>query len=125
MIKFLPLIVAAFTATLGFAKVVKAIEPQPGDEIRNSLDMRLVYIPPGKFTMGSPDSEQGRESQETRHEVELTKGFYLGMHEVTVGQFGGWSSAANRCRSAARIGRHPSSYRGGYLGFRIALSSSP
>ena len=49
--------------------------------------MRLVYIPPGKFTMGSPESEAGREGQERQHEVELTKGFYLGVHEVTVGQF--------------------------------------
>ena len=32
---------------------------------------------------------------------------------------GGWSSAPHRCRSAARIGRDPSSYRGAYLGFRI------
>jgi formylglycine-generating enzyme required for sulfatase activity len=34
---------------------------------------------------------------------------------------GGWSSAAKRCRSAARIGRDPSSYRGSYLGFRVVL----
>ena len=105
MIKSLPLIVAAFTATLGFAKVVKAIETQPGDEIRNSLDMRLVYIPPGKFTMGSPDSEQGRESQETRHEVELTKGFYLGMHEVTVGQFRQFVRDANYQTDGQRDGK--------------------
>jgi sulfatase modifying factor 1 len=56
-------------------------------ESKNSLGMRLVYIPPGKFAMGSPESEQGREAQEVQHDVELTKGFYLGTHEVTVGQF--------------------------------------
>ncbi|MBM3971301.1 MAG: formylglycine-generating enzyme family protein [Planctomycetes bacterium] len=49
--------------------------------------MKLVFIPPGKFLMGSPESESGREAQEVQHEVELTKGFYLGTHEVTVGQF--------------------------------------
>ena len=37
--------------------------------------------------MGSPKDESGREAQEVQHEVELTKGFYLGVHEVTVGQF--------------------------------------
>ena len=56
-------------------------------EIKNSLGMKLVSIPPGKFTMGSPESEPGREAQETPHEVELTKGFYMSAHEVTVGQF--------------------------------------
>ena len=56
-------------------------------EIKNSVGMKLVYIPPGKFTMGSPESEVGREAQEVLHEVELTKGFYMSAHEVTVGQF--------------------------------------
>ena len=56
-------------------------------EFKNSVGMKLVFITPGKFTMGSPESEPGREAQETPHEVELTKGFYMGAHEVTVGQF--------------------------------------
>ena len=56
-------------------------------QITNSLGMRLAYIPPGKFLMGSPENEPGREKGESQHEVELTKGFYLGSHEVTVGQF--------------------------------------
>jgi formylglycine-generating enzyme required for sulfatase activity len=66
-------------------------EPGPDRDrvqaIKNSVDMKLVYIPPGKFLMGSPESEPGREAQEIQHAVELTKGFYLGAHEVTVGQF--------------------------------------
>ena len=53
----------------------------------NSLGMRLAFIPAGKFAMGSPKSEPKREVQERRHEVELSKEFYLGVHEVTVGQF--------------------------------------
>ncbi|MFM7071132.1 MAG: formylglycine-generating enzyme family protein, partial [Planctomycetota bacterium] len=64
-----------------------AAESLDEKEIKNSLGMKLVYIPPGKFTMGSPESEPGREAQEVQHEVEFTKGFYLGVHEVTVGQF--------------------------------------
>jgi sulfatase modifying factor 1 len=57
------------------------------NEVKNSAGMKLVYVPPGKFMMGSPDSEPGREPQETLHEVELTKGFFMGACEVTVGQF--------------------------------------
>lgn len=43
----------------------------------------LRYIPPGSFTMGSPLSERGRDDDETPHEVELTRGFWLMEHEVT------------------------------------------
>ena len=56
-------------------------------QVTNSISMKLRYIPAGKFLMGSPENEPGRETQEVQHEVELTKGFYLGAHEVTVGQF--------------------------------------
>jgi len=49
-------------------------------------DLNLVMIPisPGMFTMGSPANEQGRndnESPQTR--VTITKAFWLGMTEVT------------------------------------------
>lgn len=43
----------------------------------------FVYIFPGTFTMGSPTDEPGRNSNETQHEVILTKGFYMSRHEVT------------------------------------------
>jgi len=56
-------------------------------EIKNTVGMEFVFVPPGTFMMGSPESEPGRETQEVQHEVELTKGVYLGKHEVTVGQF--------------------------------------
>jgi len=56
-------------------------------EIKNSIGMKLVPISPGKFTMGSPESEASREAQEVQHEVELTRGFSMSAHEVTVGQF--------------------------------------
>ena len=58
---------------------------KPG--IVNSLGMQLAYIPAGKFGMGSPKDEPGRKDEERRHEVRLTREFYLGVHEVTVGQF--------------------------------------
>jgi formylglycine-generating enzyme required for sulfatase activity len=69
------------------ASETDARSPRAGDVFENSLGMRLAYIPPGRFVMGSPEDEPGREVQERQHEVELTKGFYLGIYEVTVGQF--------------------------------------
>lgn len=58
-----------------------------GEKITNSLGMAFVYIPPGTFTMGSPPNEPGRDGDETRHRVTLTRGFYLQTTEVTQGQW--------------------------------------
>ncbi len=45
--------------------------------------MTFVLVPPGRFTMGSPAAEPGRETEEAAHGVTLTRGFYLGRFEVT------------------------------------------
>ena len=48
----------------------------------------MIWVEPGTFTMGSPETEAGRESgNETEHNVTLTKGFYLGKYEVTQAQY--------------------------------------
>ena len=40
--------------------------PQPRT-FTNSIGMKFVWIPPGEFWMGSPEAEEGREPDETRH----------------------------------------------------------
>jgi serine/threonine protein kinase len=54
--------------------------------ITNSLGLKLVLIPVGKFWMGAPEGE-GAGNEGPQHEVEITKKFYLGVTEVTQGQF--------------------------------------
>jgi formylglycine-generating enzyme required for sulfatase activity len=56
----------------------------------NDLGMRFVLIPEGTFWMGSPEGEKGRYKGETRHRVTLTRPFYLGVTEVTNGQYRRW-----------------------------------
>ena len=57
------------------------------------IPMVFCWCPPGKFLMGSPPDEEGRESveyqkfDETQHLVELTKGYWLGKYEVTQAQW--------------------------------------
>jgi formylglycine-generating enzyme required for sulfatase activity len=51
------------------------------------LNLDMLWCKPGTFMMGSPVSEKDRDDDETQHEVTLTQGFWLGKHEVTVGQF--------------------------------------
>ena len=49
--------------------------------------MEMIYVAPGKFMMGSPESEPGREDDESQHLVTLTKGFWLGKTPVTQAQW--------------------------------------
>lgn len=59
-------------------------------EVTNDLGMKFVWIPPGTFTMGSPENEVGRQiggTDETQHKVTLTKVFYIGVHLVTQEQW--------------------------------------
>ncbi len=53
----------------------------------NSIGIKFVYLPPGAFMMGSPYSEPNRNDEEVLHQVTLSKGFYMGSTEVTVGQW--------------------------------------
>ena len=56
--------------------------------ITNSIGMKLVYIPPGEFMMGSPSSEEHRDSDEgPQLRVRISKGFYMGVYEVTQAQY--------------------------------------
>jgi formylglycine-generating enzyme required for sulfatase activity/serine/threonine protein kinase len=56
-------------------------------EVTNSLGMKMVLVPAGKFQMGSPAEENNRGFDEDLHEVEITHPFYLGIHEVTQDQY--------------------------------------
>src|SRR5688500_11524285 len=70
-------------------------EPQPAEPqptITNSIGMKLKLIPAGEFIMGSPESELGdkdvhNENESPQHRVRITKPFYLGVTEVTQGQW--------------------------------------
>jgi formylglycine-generating enzyme required for sulfatase activity len=56
-------------------------------EMTNSIGMKLVRIPAGRFIMGSPVDEKGRSKTEDEHEVRITDAFYMGAFEVTQKQF--------------------------------------
>ena len=77
----------------GWALAADAAEPagQPAKELKldlgNNVTMKLVLIPAGKFLMGSPETEKGRDKDETQHEVTISKPFYMGITHVTVDQF--------------------------------------
>jgi len=49
--------------------------------------VRLCWCPPGRFRMGSPPQEAGRQLDEEQVDVTLTRGFWMGKYEVTQGQW--------------------------------------
>lgn len=56
-----------------------------GKPFTNSLGMKMVRLRGGDFMMGQPDV--GIEADNPAHRVQITKPYYIGAHEVTVGQF--------------------------------------
>ena len=45
--------------------------------------LQLTLIPAGEFQQGSPDEEVGRNGDEQRHLVQISRAFYLGQREVS------------------------------------------
>jgi formylglycine-generating enzyme required for sulfatase activity len=62
--------------------------------------LELVLVPAGRFRMGSPATEAGRNEDEKQHWVKITRPFYIGKHEVTQEQ---WEKV---------MGKNPSEFKG-------------
>jgi formylglycine-generating enzyme required for sulfatase activity len=61
----------------------------------------LRWIPPGRFLMGSPEDERGRNSDEgPRHEVTISRGFWMGETPVTQAQ---WRAVVEAARADAPL----------------------
>jgi formylglycine-generating enzyme required for sulfatase activity len=79
----------------------KAHPPKPPASIfSNSLDMKFAWMPPGSFLMGCPYGENGDADEKPQQKVTLTRGFWLGVHPVTQGQ---WKAV---------MGGNPSHFKG-------------
>jgi formylglycine-generating enzyme required for sulfatase activity len=66
----------------------QSIEPdQQVNSLTNSIGMKLMRIPKGKFLMGSTKTELKRNIDELQHEVTISQNFYMGATEVTQAQW--------------------------------------
>ena len=80
----------------------KAIDPprlpEPGQSFRDCAECpEMVVVPAGRFMMGSPASEPGRDDDEgPRHLVTIANSFAVGKYEVTRTEFGRFASASGR-----------------------------
>ena len=52
-----------------------------------NINVELVWVAPGTFIQGSPETELGREPDEIQHRVTISKGFYIGKYPITIEQF--------------------------------------
>lgn len=63
--------------------------------VRNGVSIEFVSIPGGRFTMGSPFSEEARLLDETQHQVTLSA-FNMSKYEVTFEQYDAFCEATGR-----------------------------
>ena len=64
-----------------------ATPPDLANDACRTDELWLRRVTAGSFTMGSPAGEVGKTANETPHAVTLTKGFYIGVFEVTQQQW--------------------------------------
>jgi formylglycine-generating enzyme required for sulfatase activity len=56
-------------------------------DLGSGVNLDMVYIPSGKFTMGSPPEEQGNEDERPQIKDVNVSTFYMGKYEVTQAQW--------------------------------------
>ena len=131
-----PLAKAPFTAEQAAEFQKEWAEATGQDAVcTNSIGMKLVLLPPGEFTMGrtmeqfeellalveaDPEMRKNRGGfiawsmlMMPAHRVRITKPFYVGAHEVTVGQFRKFCEESGYKTEAEQGLNHGKPYKGG------------
>jgi len=73
--------------------------PKHGDVMTEPLTgMEYVFIEPGTFMMGSPESEASRYDDESLHRVDIKRGFWMSKHEVAFEQYDAFCKATRYAR---------------------------
>ena len=95
-------------------EVLDDFEPeQPTYAVGSAADLELIWVEPGTFTMGSPETEVGRVENEIERNITLTRGFYLGKYEVTQAEYEAVMAGNNELDSDGNLfSANPSIYSG-------------
>jgi formylglycine-generating enzyme required for sulfatase activity len=107
-------------------KIPQAVPHAPGRKINNrrvqakyfsedlgsEVTLEMVEIPGGTFLMGSPNTEEGRDSNESpQHQVTVAR-FFMGKFTITQAQ---WKVVANLPKINQDLQLDPSSFKGAKL----------
>jgi formylglycine-generating enzyme required for sulfatase activity len=65
-----------------YEKNIRPITPLLELPLSKKVTLTLAWVPPGVFLMGSLARESGSASEKPRHEVTLTRGFWMGVYLV-------------------------------------------
>ena len=84
--KFVVPIIIAFQSW-PIALIAQLPELGKATSVPSAGGLEMVWCSPSTFQMGSPESESGRQADESQHTVTLTLGFWLGKYEVTQAQW--------------------------------------
>jgi formylglycine-generating enzyme required for sulfatase activity len=86
-------------------KPVLSTSPAPPLILVQSAKLPMVLVPQGEFLMGSPPTDpDARSGERPRHLVRISRAFYLGRTEVTVGQFRAFVDATHYQTTAETTG---------------------
>lgn len=85
---FLVFVAALLLPVAGSGSDTRSANGQPWSiPLSAGGEIKMVWIGPGSFTMGSPESEPGHRPDETQFQVTLTHGYWMGATEITVAQW--------------------------------------
>jgi formylglycine-generating enzyme required for sulfatase activity len=103
----------------GRPDAIKPNEPTHHEQrITNSVGMQLGLVPAGDFLMGALDTDElARSDEKPQHHVHIDRSFYLGSHEVTVGQFREFVAHTGFTTAAETDGKGASGYDAAERGF--------
>jgi formylglycine-generating enzyme required for sulfatase activity len=65
----------------------------PESKMQNSFCITFIVFSPGKYLLGSPDGEADRQTDERRHQVEITRSYAISDREITWAQFNPFDGA--------------------------------
>ncbi|MEO0967715.1 MAG: SAV_2336 N-terminal domain-related protein [Cyanobacteria bacterium J06639_18] len=77
------------------------------EKLPNNIALEMVYVPNGKFMMGSPEGE-GLNSEKPQHQVTI-QSFFMSKYQVTQAQ---WKAVANLPQVKRKLQPEPSNFKG-------------
>ena len=95
-LRYLTTLTVVLAAALGHTGDVAGADA-PAVKLNPKDQLEYVFVPPGTFWMGcTPHDSDCDPIEEPRHQVTITKGFWMGRHEVTIRTYKNFAKATKR-----------------------------